>query len=239
MIGVICVSDAQGVPSQPVRLSGGVMAGQVLSSTPPVYPPIARAAHVSGAVVLHAVIDKNGKVENLQTISGPEMLRAAAVEAVSNWRWRPYLLNGVSVEVDTVVTVNFNITEPSGAAPAVQANTMQSGPVKVAAGVMAANLVEKPDPICSPEHKGDKVSGTVVLDAIIGVDGRVANLNVISGPEALRGCVLDAVSQWVYKPYLVNGVAVEVETTITLNLDSGVSIVSADGSLGLAPGGGT
>jgi outer membrane biosynthesis protein TonB len=97
----------------------------------------------------------------------------------------------------------------------------QHKPVKVAGGVMAANLVESPQPICSPEHKGDKVSGTVVLDAIIGVDGRVANLNVISGPEALRGCVLDAVSGWTYKPYLVDGVAVEVETTITLKLDSG------------------
>jgi periplasmic protein TonB len=94
-------------------------------------------------------------------------------------------------------------------------------PMKVAAEVMAANVVEKPEPVCSPEHKGDKLTGTVVLDAIIGVDGKVENLNVISGPEALRGCVLDAVSEWTYKPYLLNGVATAVETTITVKLDSG------------------
>ena len=123
--------------------------------------------------------------------------------------------------MDTTVTVNFNLTAPDGAAPVTQAHEKPGGAVKVAGAVMAANLVEKPEPICSPEHKGDHVSGTVVLDAIIGVDGRVANLNVISGPEALGGCVLDAVSQWTYKPYLVDGVAVEVETMITLNLDTG------------------
>jgi TonB family protein len=221
MMGVTCAAVAQGVPSQPVKVPGGVMAGQVLSSPPAVYPPIARAANVSGAVVLHAIIDKNGKVENLQAISGPQMLRMSAIEAVAHWLWQPYLLNGEAVEVDTTVTVNFDLAAERGVAPVVQANPMQSGPVKVAAGVMAANLVEKPEPICSPEHKGDKVSGTVVLDAIIGVDGRMANLNVISGPEALRGCVLDAVSGWTYKPYLVDGVAVEVETMITLNLDTG------------------
>jgi TonB family protein len=221
MVGLSCAAAAQGVPSQPVKVSGGVMAGQVLSSTPPIYPPIARAANVSGAVVLHAIIDDKGTVKNLQAIAGPEMLRFSAIDAVRQWRWQPYMLNGEAVLVDTTVTVNFDLTAQSGAAPVVQANGKSGGPVKVAGGVMAANLVEKPDPICSPEHKGDKVSGTVVLDAIIGVDGRVANLNVISGPEALRGCVLDAVSGWVYKPYLVNGVAVEVETVITLNLDSG------------------
>jgi protein TonB len=73
-----------------------------------VYPPIARAAHVSGAVVLHAIISKTGTVQNLQVISGPEMLRASALDAVRNWRYKPYLLNGDPTEVETTITVNFN-----------------------------------------------------------------------------------------------------------------------------------
>ena len=95
-------------PVGPQRISGGVMAGQILERVQPVYPPIAKAAHVSGAVVLHAIIDKSGNIKNLQAISGPEMLRSAAIDAVQRWKYKPYLLNGDPTEVDTTITVNFN-----------------------------------------------------------------------------------------------------------------------------------
>jgi protein TonB len=95
-------------PKGPQRVSSGVMQGAKLSGANPVYPPIARAAHVSGAVVLHAIISKEGTIKNLSVISGPEMLRTAATEAVQNWRYKPYLLNGEPTEVDTQITVNFN-----------------------------------------------------------------------------------------------------------------------------------
>jgi protein TonB len=95
-------------PKGPTRVSGGVIAGNKLSGATPVYPPIAKAAHVSGAVVLHAVISKGGTIDNLQVISGPEMLRASALDAVRTWRYKPYLLNGEPTEVDTQITVNFN-----------------------------------------------------------------------------------------------------------------------------------
>ena len=94
-------------PKGPQRVSAGVMAGSIITRTQPVYPPIAKAAHVSGSVVLHAVISKTGTIENLEVISGPEMLRANALEAVRSWRYKPYLLNGEPTEVDTQVTVNF------------------------------------------------------------------------------------------------------------------------------------
>jgi protein TonB len=95
-------------PKGPARVSGGVVAGLKISGANPVYPPIARAAHVSGSVVLHAIISKEGTIKNLSVISGPEMLRTAATEAVQNWRYKPYLLNGDPTEVDTQITVNFN-----------------------------------------------------------------------------------------------------------------------------------
>ena len=94
-------------PKGPQRVSSGVMIGQLLSKTTPIYPPIARAAGVSGAVVLHATISKTGTIEELVVISGPEMLRAAAMEAVRSWRYKPYLLSGIPTEVETTVTVNF------------------------------------------------------------------------------------------------------------------------------------
>jgi protein TonB len=95
-------------PKGPARVSSGVVAGLKVSGSNPVYPPIARAAHVSGSVVLHAIISKAGSIQNLQVISGPEMLRASALDAVKTWRYKPYVLNGEPTEVETTVTVNFN-----------------------------------------------------------------------------------------------------------------------------------
>ena len=91
----------------PAHVSSGVIAGTKLSGSSPLYPAIARAAHVSGAVVLRAVISRAGTIQSLTVISGPEMLRANAVAAVQDWRYRPYLLNGEPTEVDTTITVNF------------------------------------------------------------------------------------------------------------------------------------
>ena len=97
-------------PSPPARSAYRAVSCRVPSSRrpAPVYPPIAKAAHVSGVVVLHAIIGKNGTIQNLTYVSGPEMLKGAAIDAVSKWRYKPYLLNGDPTEVDTTVTVNFN-----------------------------------------------------------------------------------------------------------------------------------
>jgi protein TonB len=92
-----------------VNISAGVMQGMVLQKTQPVYPPIAKAARVSGTVVLQATISKTGTIENLRVISGPAMLQQAAMDAVKSWRYRPYLLNNDPVEVETTVNVIFTL----------------------------------------------------------------------------------------------------------------------------------
>jgi TonB family protein len=85
------------------------MAGMLLEKTNPVYPPIAKAARVSGTVVLQAIISKSGTIESLHVISGPPMLQLAALEAVKTWRYRPYLLEGEPVEVMTTINVIFTL----------------------------------------------------------------------------------------------------------------------------------
>jgi protein TonB len=90
----------------PPRVSR-VMEGNLIRRVQPEYPAAARSARVQGAVVLHAVISKQGTIENLQVISGSPLLVRAALAAVSQWRYRPYYLNDEPVEVDTQVTVNF------------------------------------------------------------------------------------------------------------------------------------
>jgi periplasmic protein TonB len=96
-------------PQGPARISGGVIAGNILVKTQPVYPPIARAAHQGGTVVLHAIISKTGGIISLTVISGPAMLQGAALDAVKTWKYKPYLLNGEPTEVDTTIMVNFNL----------------------------------------------------------------------------------------------------------------------------------
>jgi len=90
-----------------VNISSGVAAGMLVKKTLPVYPVIAKAAHMSGTVVLQATIATSGAITNLHVVSGPVMLQQAALEAVKNWKYRPYQLDGKPVEVDTTVNVVF------------------------------------------------------------------------------------------------------------------------------------
>ncbi len=90
------------------------MAGLLISRVDPVYPPEAKARRISGSVVLRATVGTSGAIEDLAIISGPPALTAAAVDAVRQWIYKPFQLNGSPVEVLTTVVVNFN---PDAGAP--------------------------------------------------------------------------------------------------------------------------
>jgi protein TonB len=83
--------------------------GMLLRRVQPVYPRIAIATHTQGSVVLSALINTRGEIEGLQVVSGPGLLVQSALEAVKQWRYRPYILNGTPIEVQTQVTVNFSL----------------------------------------------------------------------------------------------------------------------------------
>jgi len=113
VIGGIISSTPVAVPKvatpQRVRVSAGVTSGLLVRRIQPNYPPLARQARIQGTVVLHAVISKEGSIENLTLVSGHPMLAPAAIDAVKQWKYKPYLLNGEPVEVDTEVQVNFTL----------------------------------------------------------------------------------------------------------------------------------
>jgi protein TonB len=94
-----------GEKEHPVRVSSGVMMGLILNKVWPVYPQEAIDAKVNGAVVMMAKIDKEGKIVDLKVISGPQMLRDAMLAAVRQWTFKPYLLNGQPVFVQTTITI--------------------------------------------------------------------------------------------------------------------------------------
>lgn len=93
-----------------VRVSQGVTQGLLIRKVQPTYPPLARQARIQGAVLLRAEISKDGTIQNLRLISGHPMLTSAAIEAVKQWRYKPYILNGEPVEVETQITVNFTLS---------------------------------------------------------------------------------------------------------------------------------
>jgi protein TonB len=97
-------------PPSPLKISQGVSAGLLLAPIRPIYPRIAVMARVEGTVVVTAIIDKQGRITGLQVLSGPDMLKSAAVEAVKEARYRPYLLNGEPTEVITTISVNFRMS---------------------------------------------------------------------------------------------------------------------------------
>src|SRR6202140_2046339 len=113
VIGGIISSTPVAVPKvatpQRVRVSAGVTSGLLVRKVNPNVPPLARQARIQGTVVLHAVISKDGSIENLTLVSGHPMLAPSATEAFKQGKYKPYLLNGEPVEVDTEVQVNFTL----------------------------------------------------------------------------------------------------------------------------------
>jgi bla regulator protein blaR1 len=123
-VGLVHASEARSESASPstviasteqggerVQASKNEMMGLVVKKVPPVYPEAAKKAHVQGEVVLRATIGKKGDVENLQLVSGSPQLAPAAIEAVKQWKYRPYMKDGHAVEVETDITVNFTLME--------------------------------------------------------------------------------------------------------------------------------
>lgn len=116
VLGGLIGSGPAGPPPPPkpagpsrIRVGGNVEAASLINKVTPVYPPIAKTAHVSGTVVLHAIISKDGSIQELQYVSGPPLLMKAAMDAVKEWKYRPTMLNGDPVEVDTTIDVVFTL----------------------------------------------------------------------------------------------------------------------------------
>jgi periplasmic protein TonB len=107
--GPTVVHSASANP-KPLRLSH-MEEGRLLQKIQPIYPQPARHMHIQGEVVLTALIARDGSVEGLKAISGHPMLIPAALQAVSQWRYKPYILNGSATEVETTIRVNFRLEE--------------------------------------------------------------------------------------------------------------------------------
>jgi len=221
-------------PVQRIHVDSVRMNELRVKNVAPVYPELARKSRIQATVVLRAEIGKSGKVENLQLISGHPMLAPAAIGAVKQWEYQPYLLNGEAVEVETEVSVNFTLAENSpaqgvvgdmpggnpdagGLAPRDLGREIAPGVpqrVRVSQGVMASLVLQKVPPVYPQDAKDQRIQGMVLMRVMIDKQGAISNIQLISGHPLLAPAAIDAVKQWQYRPYLLNGNPVEVETQV-------------------------
>jgi len=221
----------QGATADTVIVPGNVLQG-LAESEPDVAAP--EGAPMAGMVSLKVLVSKTGAVEEVAAAPGDEALRKAALAGVMGWSYRPYLLNGEPREIQSTILLQFNggvgkraatvgiaggvagMSGMSGPMPG-QAALAPGGAVRVSAGVVAGLMEHVIAPVYPPIAKAAHVQGVVVMHAILSKTGDIEDLQVISGPQMLRAAAEDAARQWKYRPYLLNGVPTEVETTINVN----------------------
>ncbi len=198
-----------------IRVAGNVAQANIEKQVTPVYPPIAKTAHVSGTVVLHCIIDKNGTVAELEYVSGPPLLMKAAMDAVRQWKYKPTMLNGEPVQVDTTVSVVFSL-EGTSAAESAQQQLMNGSQGTESIKFRPPSIVDQPLPIYPPAAKEKHIEGIVVLRAGIGSDGSVEQLDFESGPPELMDAAMEAVKKWRYRPMELIGTPVQSQQRIAI-----------------------
>lgn len=193
---------------------------EAIKSPKPYYPDEARDKGLQGRVVIKLHVGEDGKVESTEIVSGDPILAKAASEAFKKWRFKPFIRNGKPVKVATELPFTFTYAGKSEDFPEKPASTSTASPdssgsphssdgsvikkIRVSSGVAQGQLLHKVEPVYPPEAKRKRIQGTVLLQATIGKDGLMKEVKLISG----------AVQQWRYRPYLLQGYPVEVETTV-------------------------
>ena len=196
--------------TRPLRVTGDVTEPKKIKDVKPVYPRLAESARISGVVIAEIVIDTNGDVRDARILRSIPMLDQAALDAIRQWRYTPTTLNGVPVELVMTVTVSFTL----GSEPA---PTAGQAPVRVGGDIKEPRKIYDAKPTYPPAAQAAGVQGIVIVEAIIGVDGRVSSAKILRSVPMLEEAAIDAVSQWVYEPTLLSGVPVPVVMTVTVN----------------------
>ncbi|HTS38065.1 MAG TPA: energy transducer TonB [Candidatus Solibacter sp.] len=224
LISLTTFSAAQAAPER-VRVARGIESGLLQTKVAPIYPQLARQARIQGTVILKAFINKNGDVADLQLISGHPMLAPAAIEAVRQWKYRPYTLNGEPVDVETEIQINFTLSGDPPAAYGTRGDVPDNGEeifggfasVHVPEGLMRSQRTEKVEPAYPPLALQARIEGSVLLVIQVSSSGEVNKISLVSGHPMLAPAAIEAVKQWRYTPYAVNGEPTEIATTARLN----------------------
>jgi TonB family protein len=214
-------SDIPGV----FRVGGDVVAPRAIQRVPPIYPAEARKARVVGVVVLEAIIDETGTVDDVRVLRGlPFGLSEAATDAVRQWKFAPATKSGVPVPVIFNLTMNFRLDSevPSEGDAAINPRaddeSSEGRPHRVEGNVIAPRLLSRVDPQYTPDARAHRVAGVVIIEAHIDESGRVVDTRILKNlPFGLGEAAVNAVRQWIFEPATLDGRPVPVIFNLTVN----------------------
>ena len=195
------------------------MADRLIHRVDPEIPSGLEGDGPLGLIILSVVVGKNGKVQQVTVVRGDKgdpRLNSAAVNAVKQWRYEPYVFQGKPITVRTAIVLRMPKSESA-----------VEEPVRVGGRVMESRLIHRVDPEFPTELKEARPSGQVILSIVIGKNGEVQQVEVLKGDEGdpgLNSAAANAVSQWRYKPFLLNGIPVPVKTTVVVRFPHDASV---------------
>ena len=185
------------------------------------YPPQAREMKLEGTVNAMLSISETGDVKGVHVFNGDALLAKSVEEAVSKWKFKPVMKGESPIPVAAKAVFIFVLSDSQQMANGVRGEITEitDAPkrVRVSSGVSAGLLVRKVSPTYPDEARRAGIQGTVLLHAVIGRDGTISDLQPISGPPELIPSAVEAAKLWRYKPYLLLGLPMEVETQLQIN----------------------
>jgi protein TonB len=210
---VVAQSNNSFRAAQRIRVSSQVWGGFLEHGVDPIYPEEAIRAKVQGDVILIIQTDEDGKVVRSLTVDGPPLLIAASIEALRQFRFRPYLLAGSPIAVESQIEFKFDIDGTSDNATGRSGYTFDvpyrpefrtGSTLKDGTVVLSPRKVSGPE-VHLPQELAGK-SGSVYLSVVIGADGKVRDVKVVGGDTMFVAPVVAAVKESIFEPQLVNGV---------------------------------
>jgi TonB family protein len=214
-------SLAQAVFVQGGPVSDDIAAGRPCMAVNSTYPSAVTAKKVEDTVLLKVRISKSGVVHDIKVDSGPPTLTAAAIKAVKRWKYKPaWWATDAPSERQTFMSV----TLAKGAAPKVEEIALgvpgcipAPWRVRVSQTFMETLLLSRVEPVYPPGAQTNHMEGIVVVRVTVDKGGNVYKVENVSGPPVLVPAAAEAVKQWRYQPYLLNGEAIEVESTVEIS----------------------
>jgi TonB family protein len=210
-------TDQPGAAPRRITVGRNVQNALLLHKPEPVYPEAARRAGVQGKVVFRAVIGCDGEIKQLQIVSGHPSLVEAARDAAMKYRYRPTLLNGEPVEVETEIEVPFGL--PATAPPQAEARRLQD--TLREGGTTAPQPVVRVPLEMTPEARAARAQGAVLLEILIDEEGNVKEAQVRRGfGLGMDEKAVETVLQWKFQPALKDGKPVPVRANVEMKFQA-------------------
>lgn len=197
--------DTDSSEGKPVSAYKTEKSPKLLHKVDPKYPEEAVKNKIEGAIIVDATTDIDGKVIHVKAQSGPEILRKAAEDSIKQWVYSPFIKNGQKKQVKFTVTVIFKLKKGND----------EEKPINISSKDHPKKL-RGVEPVYPPDAIKKGIQGKVVIEATIDGSGKVIKAEVVDGVPELDQAALDAVKQWVYQPFIVNGVAKTVSFTVVV-----------------------